>query len=122
MVMHRYNPKIHGDGLDKSVRVDWPVEPRWHLWLVLSLLLLLAADFSTVLSLYDVGLAAGAFCALRDPDAWSEAFRVASERSPGIGRSVHAALFMFAIVFMPLTTPGAQASIVNAVLDGSALQ
>lgn len=119
VVMHRANPKIHSDGLDKSVRVEWPVEPRWHLWLVMSFLLLTAGDLSIALSLYGVGLVVGAICALRDPDAWIESWNIACARSPGIGRAVHAALFMFALVFMPLTTPGAQTSLVNAAMNGS---
>jgi len=121
IVMHRQNPKIHTDGLDKGIRVPFAVEPRWHVWIIQTVLLLLSVDFPVALASHVVGMAVGAFCALRDPDVLGEALYAARKGSPRVGDVIHVALFVFSIFFMPLTAAELPADLVSAFLDGRAL-
>mmetsp|Transcript_28809 Transcript_28809/g.90805 ORF Transcript_28809/g.90805 Transcript_28809/m.90805 type:complete len:382 (+) Transcript_28809:83-1228(+) len=120
-VMHRVNPKLHSDGLDKSIRVPFPVEPRWHLWIILGVILLTSANFPQALAAHGVGLAAGAICAFRDPEVWQGSLEALQARSFTVGAGVHVALFMFLILFMPLTAKELPADVLSALLDGRAL-
>jgi len=122
VVMHRVNPKIHTDGLDKGIRVDFVVEPRWHVWMIESMLLLNASDFPTALAVHAVGYVIGAVCILRDPDAWNDCWNIFRERSPAVGRAVHIVLFFFVIVFMPLSALDFPSDALFAFLDGRALR
>lgn len=122
MVMHRINPKVHTDGLDKSLRVPFQIEPRWHLWFLQASLLLLAEDFPTTLLIHAVGLFVGGCLALRDPEVWLDGWRAGRERSFGIGAPVHIALLLFTLLFMPLTAPAWPKNFLYALVDGSALQ
>jgi len=121
VVMHRENPVVFTNGYDKAIDCPWPVEARWHLWIVLSVLLLFSQDFATSLCYYGVGLSVGAFVALRDPELWQQTFNVIRTKSPGIGRLLHIGLFFFMILFMPLTTTGPTQPVIGALQDGSAL-
>jgi hypothetical protein len=121
VVMHRANPKVHADNLDKSIAVPFAIEPRWHLWVVLSLLLLTSGYFPGALCVYATGLLVGAVCALRDPDAWFDGWTAWRRRSPKIGYVLHVALLIFAITFMPLTAQEVPSDLIEAVLDGRAL-
>lgn len=122
MVMHRFNPKVHTDGLDKSMRVHFAIEPRWHVWVVLSVMLLLSSNFPGVLAVHAVGLAIGIVCAVRDPDAWSDAWRALKARLPGVGRVIHVVLLVFALLFMPLTAPELPMSLSSAISQGHAFR
>lgn len=104
VIMHRVNPKVHSDGLDKSIRVPFAVEPRWHLWLLLALLLLASSHFPEALAAQAAGLVVGTVCTLRDPEVWLGAWRAAKTRSFSVGASLHVMFFLFAIIFMPLTS------------------
>lgn len=117
---HRINPKIHTDGLDKSIRVPFAVEPRWHLWIVQSALLMLAVDFPRALLAHGVGYALGALCVLRDPEAVVEAFRAVRGGSTRIGYCIHVALLLFSIFFMPLSAEEYPADFFMALMDGRA--
>jgi len=121
VMMHQVNPKVHTDGLDKSMRVPFAVEPRWHVWFLQSILLLMTADFPKALVVHGVGLAVGGALALRDPQVWIDAWNAARSRSFGIGASVHIALLLFALLFMPLTTQSLPTDLFAALLDGRAL-
>mmetsp|Transcript_158425 Transcript_158425/g.279595 ORF Transcript_158425/g.279595 Transcript_158425/m.279595 type:complete len:378 (+) Transcript_158425:46-1179(+) len=122
VVLHRVNPKIYTDGLDKAIRVEFAVEPRWHMWMIFSVLLLLANDFSTAFTTHVLGLLVGAVCVLRDPEVWESTWSTVRTRSPGLGRVVHTLLFVFCVLFMPLTTTdGFRADFVSGILNLSAL-
>merc|ERR1719343_1032645 len=101
--MHRVNPKLHTDGLDKSMQVPFAIEARWHFWFLQIVLLLMAEDFPSVLVNHGVGMLVGGVLTLRDPEVWLEAWGAARERSFGIGAPVHIALLLFTLTFMPLT-------------------
>lgn len=120
VVAHRVNPKVHTDGLDSSLRVPFAVEPRWHLWLLQSGLLLLAGDFPTALAVHCAGFVAGGALALRDPEVWLAAWRAGRHRSWGLVASMHVALLLFGLVFMPLTAQAFPADLLQALLDGRA--
>lgn len=121
-VMHRVNPKLHSDGLDKSVRVPFPVEPRWHLWIILGVLLLMASRFPEALAAHATGLTVGAVCAFRDPEVWQGSLQALRERSFTVGAGVHVALFVFSILFMPMTAKDLPAGGLSAILDGRVLR
>lgn len=103
VVAHRVNPKIHSDGCDTSIRVPFAIEPRWHLWLILAMLLLSAHNFAGVLAAHIAGFAVGAVCVLRDPEVWVSAWQEVG-RSFTMGAFLHIAFFLFAVIFMPLTS------------------
>jgi len=120
VVMHRVNPKVHTDGLDKSLRVPFMIEPRWHLWIIQSCLLMLAEDFPRAMIYHAVGLAVGGVLTLRDPEVWVEAWTAARQRSFGIGAPVHIALLLFTFTFMPLTGATFPDGMLHSIIDGSA--
>lgn len=122
VVMHRVNPKVHTDGLDRSLRLPFPVEPRWHMWLLQSSLLLLSSDFSAALVAQGAGLALGALLCLKDPELWLGGWRAVRQRSFGLGAALHVALMLFAFLFMPLSAQTLPTNVVQAFLDGRALQ
>merc|ERR1712060_955312 len=122
VVMHRVNPKIHTDGLDKSIRVPFAVEPRWHMWILLSMLLLIAQDFPQAFSVQAVGLAVGGTYVLRNPEVWFDSWTALRMRTFTVGAAVHVMLFVFAILFMPLTAQTLPDDAINAILDGRALR
>jgi len=103
VVAHRVNPKIHSDGCDCSIRVPFAIEPRWHLWLILAMLLLSASNFPVVLAAHIAGFAVGTVCVLRDPEVWVSAWQDVS-RSFTMGAFLHIAFFLFSVLFMPLTS------------------
>lgn len=121
VVMHRVNPKVHTDGLDKSLRVPFMIEPRWHLWFLQSILLLMAQDFPQAIVYHLVGLIVGGVLTLRDPEVWVEAWNAARERSFGIGAPVHVVLMLFAFTFMPHIGNSFPGGLLHAIVDGSAL-
>eukprot|EP00419_Tripos_fusus_P029849 CAMPEP_0172712590 /NCGR_PEP_ID=MMETSP1074-20121228/61186_1 /TAXON_ID=2916 /ORGANISM="Ceratium fusus, Strain PA161109" /LENGTH=348 /DNA_ID=CAMNT_0013536541 /DNA_START=64 /DNA_END=1107 /DNA_ORIENTATION=+ len=120
VVLHRVNPKIHSDGCDSSIRVPFAIEPRWHLWLILAMLLLSASDLPVVLAVHIAGFAVGTVCVLRDPEVWVSAWHEAS-RSFTMGAFLHIAFFLFAILFMPLTSSEPPIQIQD-ILNGRMLQ
>eukprot|EP00927_Polykrikos_kofoidii_P054200 TRINITY_DN48656_c0_g1_i1.p1 TRINITY_DN48656_c0_g1~~TRINITY_DN48656_c0_g1_i1.p1 ORF type:complete len:380 (-),score=46.11 TRINITY_DN48656_c0_g1_i1:227-1366(-) len=122
VLMHRANPKIHTDGVDKSIRVPFAIEPRWHLWMVEVVLLLLANDFSGALVTHGVGYAVGAVCVFRDPEVLLGALGALRRGSPRVGYIIHIALFLFAVFFMPITAAEYPTDVVSALLDGRALR
>lgn len=122
VVMHRVNPKVHTDGLDKSIQVEFTVEPRWHLWVLQSLLLLMTENFPAGLVAHGAGVAVGLAMALRDPEVWVEGWRAASARTFRAGAVVHVALLLFALVFMPLTASAVPGDLPEALFDGRLLQ
>jgi len=105
VVMHRANPKVHTDGLHKSLKLPFEIEPRWHMWVILALLMLQAYAFPEALVAHVVGLAAGTFCAVRDPEAWIDSLRSIACRSFTFGAGAHVALLVFSVTFMPLAVP-----------------
>lgn len=121
VVMHRVNPKVHTDGLDKSLRVPFAIEPRWHVWVLQALLLLTSSDFSVALLAHGVGLALGGVLALRDPEVWVAAWRAARARSFEIGAPVHVALLLFSFLFMPLSAPAWPSDWGQALVGGRVL-
>mmetsp|Transcript_30728 Transcript_30728/g.77411 ORF Transcript_30728/g.77411 Transcript_30728/m.77411 type:complete len:382 (-) Transcript_30728:6-1151(-) len=121
VVMHQVNPKVHTDGLDKSMRVPFAIEPRWHVWFLQSILLLMTSDFPKALVVHGAGLAVGGALALRDPQVWIDAWNAARARSFGIGATVHIALLLFTLLFMPLTTQSLPGDFFAALLDGRVL-
>eukprot|EP00928_Gymnodinium_smaydae_P075878 TRINITY_DN5889_c2_g4_i1.p1 TRINITY_DN5889_c2_g4~~TRINITY_DN5889_c2_g4_i1.p1 ORF type:complete len:381 (-),score=70.24 TRINITY_DN5889_c2_g4_i1:65-1207(-) len=121
VVMHRVNPKVYTNGLDVSLRVPWAVEPRWHLWIVQTLLLLFAGDFPTVLVAHAVALIVGSLCAVRDPELLFDAVAALRRGSPKVGYVIHIALLLFAILFMPLTAQDLPWGLPGALLDGRVL-
>merc|ERR1712080_651189 len=102
IAMHRVNPTVHTDGLDKAIRVPFAIEPRWHLWIGQSVLLISAADFPRVLLGQLIGYAIGVLCVIRDPEVVFEAFRAARSGSSKVGYGIHVGLLLFAMFFMPL--------------------
>eukprot|EP00930_Biecheleria_cincta_P014762 TRINITY_DN12566_c0_g1_i1.p1 TRINITY_DN12566_c0_g1~~TRINITY_DN12566_c0_g1_i1.p1 ORF type:complete len:386 (-),score=73.68 TRINITY_DN12566_c0_g1_i1:158-1315(-) len=122
VVMHRANPKLHCDGLDKSLKLPFEVEPRWHMWALLSFLLLQAYNFPQAFMTLSAGLAGGAFCALREPEAWGDIVRSISSRSFTSGAAAHVALFVFSVMFMPLTVTEMPFEPLAAIADGRALR
>lgn len=122
VVMHRVNPQIHTNGLDKAIRVPFPVEPRWHMWLILAVLLLMSGNFPQTLAIHTTGLLVGAVPVIRDPDAWADAWRSVRTRSFGIGALVHVTLFIFTVLFMPLTAKDIPVGWLAAILDGQAFR
>lgn len=120
-VMHRANPKIHTDGLERTSKVPFAIEPRWHIWMVLALLLLSSTNFPATLAAHCAGLVAGGLSALRDPDAWVAGFEAFRARRPGVGRAIHLGLLLFAIMFMPLSAEQVPSGVVDAITDGRAL-
>lgn len=122
-VMHRQNPKLHTDGLAKDIQVPFPIEPRWHVWFILSVLLLLAGNFAGMFACHATGILVGFTFALRDPDAWEGSFHAFRTRHPALGRGIHVALLLFALLFMPLTCPEpGPPGVLDAVLDGRAFR
>lgn len=103
MVMHRNNPKVHTDGLDKTLHLPFVIEPRWHLWFVHASLLMLSEDFAQALAYSAVGLLVGAACVLRDPQVWSEALQSVLQQSFTVGAGIHIVVLLFAMLFMPLS-------------------
>jgi len=103
VVAHRVNPKIHSDGCDVSIRVPFAIEPRWHLWLILGILMLSAPNFPAVLAVHLAGFAMGFVCVLRDPEVLVSAWQDVS-RSFTMGAFLHVAFFLFSVLFMPLTS------------------
>jgi len=101
-VMHHHNPKIHAEALDKTIRVPFAIEPRWHLWIILSLLLLIARDFTLALTLQASGLLVAGVYLLREPEAWAFLRRALVVRSPGVGIVIHIGLLFFTLTFVPL--------------------
>lgn len=121
VMMHLVNPKVHTDGLDKSMRVPFAIETRWHLWFLQSIVLCMTSDFPKALVVHGVGLLVGGALALRDPQVWIDAWNAARARSFGIGATVHIALLLFALVFMPLTTQKLPGDFFAALVDGRVL-
>ncbi|CAJ1359395.1 unnamed protein product [Effrenium voratum] len=126
VVMHRVNPKVHSDGMGKALKLPWEVEPRWHVWVLIGLLLLQAYDFPRAFVAVSAGLLLGSFCVLREPEAWSDSFGAVRRRSFSAGAAAHVALFVFTILFMPLTVtdsrPELWSDIQAALADGRALR
>ncbi|CAK9041014.1 Uncharacterized protein SCF082_LOCUS23752 [Durusdinium trenchii] len=124
-VMHKVNPKVHSDGMGSALKLPWEVEPRWHVWVLLSFLLLQAQDFPKAFLSQIAGLVVGTLCVLREPEVWSDTFRSVARRSFSSGSAAHVVLFVFTILFMPLTVPEAPpeiwASLQAALTDGRAL-
>lgn len=118
VVMHHVNPKLHTDGLDKSIRVPFQVEPRWHVWIIFGGLLLLAGDFPTALVTFGVGLTIGGICVLRDPEMWSMGFNAIKRRTFTAGAVLHMALLLFTLLFFPLTALSLPSDPASAVLAG----
>lgn len=121
-VVHIVNPKVHSDGLDKSIRVPFAIEARWHVWALQAVLLLVAGDFVAALLNYAVGMLAAAVLALRDPDVVLRAWEALQARSFGVGASLHMALLVFTLLFMPLTASTWPGGLLQAVTDGRALR
>lgn len=125
VMTHKVNPKVHSDGLGKSLKLPFEVEPRWHLWVLLGFLLLQATDFPKAFVQQGAGLVVGTLCLLREPEVWSEAFASIRSRSFSAGAAAHVALFVFTILFMPLTVveapPELWAMLQAAMVDGRAL-
>lgn len=120
VVMHRVNPKIHTDGLDKSIRLPFAIEPRWHMWILLSVLLLIAQDFPQVFAVQAVGLAVGGTYVLRNPEVWFDSWTAVCTRTFTVGATVHIMFFVFAILFMPLTAQTLPDDAITAIFDGRA--
>jgi hypothetical protein len=122
VVMHRVNPQIHTDGLDKAIRVPFAVEPRWHMWIIQALLVLMSSNFPQTLAVHAAGLVVGTVPVLRDPETWQEGWRAVRMRSFGVGAIVHVSLLMFTVLFMPLTAVNIPDAWLSAVLDGRVLR
>merc|ERR1711920_1104108 len=75
-----------------------------------------------VLAIHTAGILVGAVPVIRDPDAWSDAFRALRTRSFGIGATVHVAMLFFTVLFMPLIAKEIPAGWLTAVLDGRAFR
>ena len=125
VMCHKVNPKVHSDGLGNSLKLPFEVEPRWHLWVLLGFLLLQAQDFPKAFLQQSAGLVIGTLCLLRDPEVWSDTFGSIRCRSFSTGASAHVVLFVFTILFMPLTVVEAPPEIWTllqaAIADGRAL-
>ncbi|CAK0908169.1 unnamed protein product [Prorocentrum cordatum] len=108
MVIHSRNPQVHTDGLEKSLRVPFVIEPRWHTWLIEALLLLTAGSFPRALAAHAVGLAVGGLYVLREPDPgpWQQAWQAVRQRSFGCGALVHLGMLLFALLAAPFTADG----------------
>ncbi|CAE7378242.1 TL1 [Symbiodinium sp. KB8] len=107
VIAHRVNPKVHSDGLGAALKLPFEVEPRWHIWVLLGLLLMQAGDFPNALVVHAAGLLLGAVVVLREPEVWGDAWHALVGRSFTCGAVAHIVLFVFTIVFMPLTVPEA---------------
>mmetsp|Transcript_24649 Transcript_24649/g.55530 ORF Transcript_24649/g.55530 Transcript_24649/m.55530 type:complete len:386 (-) Transcript_24649:53-1210(-) len=111
VVMHRVNPKVHSDGLGTSLKLPFEVEPRWHVWVLLGLLLMQATDFPNALVAHAAGLFLGTVVVFREPEVWGCAWKAVVSRSFSCGATAHMVLFVFTILFMPLTVPEAPAEL-----------
>ncbi|CAE7423811.1 unnamed protein product [Symbiodinium sp. CCMP2456] len=122
VIAHRVNPKVHSDGLGAALKLPFEVEPRWHIWVLLGLLLMQAGDFPNALVVHAAGLLLGAVVVMREPEVWGDAWRALVGRSFTCGAVAHIVLFVFTIVFMPLTVPEAPADMLAlfqaALADG----
>mmetsp|Transcript_31387 Transcript_31387/g.57630 ORF Transcript_31387/g.57630 Transcript_31387/m.57630 type:complete len:376 (-) Transcript_31387:101-1228(-) len=120
-IMHHHNPHIPADMLEKSMKVSFSIEPRWHLWVVLSLLLLIARDFSIALTLQIAGLLVAGAYLLREPEVWSFLRKSLVVRSPGVGIVLHVGLLFFNLTFVPLILTNAS-GLGNALAGGDVLR
>eukprot|EP00929_Paragymnodinium_shiwhaense_P108479 TRINITY_DN74794_c0_g1_i1.p1 TRINITY_DN74794_c0_g1~~TRINITY_DN74794_c0_g1_i1.p1 ORF type:complete len:380 (-),score=52.38 TRINITY_DN74794_c0_g1_i1:148-1287(-) len=122
IVIHRINPKVHTNGLDKAVRLPWAIEPRWHIWLIEVILLLSAGNFPRALAVHFSGYLAGALLMLREPDLLFDAWHSVKTGSERIGFAVHVTLLIFALFFMPVSAQEYPSDIIFALCDGRALR
>ena len=79
------------------------MEPRWHCWLLLSLLLFSATDFPLALLTHSAGLLLGGLCVLREPEVWLEGLEALRRRGFKAGVVLHGALLVVTLLFLPLT-------------------
>lgn len=119
VAMHRCNPKVHTDGVDKGIRVHFAIEPRWHIWALLAVLLLHAENFEQTLVYTSVGLLVGTLVTLRERQAWTEVRRGVCRRSAHVGRCIHVVLLVASLFFLPLTMLESPREVLaRAVADG----
>ncbi|CAK0859661.1 unnamed protein product [Prorocentrum cordatum] len=124
VVIHAANPKVHTDGLERSLRVPFAIEPRWHTWLLGALLLLAAGNFPRALAAHAVGLALGGLCVLREEPLagpWRQAWQAVRQRSFGCGALVHLGLLLFALLAAPFAAEeglGGTAPLLHLAVSG----
>jgi len=98
VVMHYTNPTFHPYGADKGIRVDFAVEPRWHLWILMTFHML---GGMRNLQLAGIGVMVGVMWIIRQADSWQHfAACVTHQRAMFAG---HIFLLWFNFLMMPFS-------------------
>lgn len=95
-IFHFNNPIFHGDSIGKNIRVPFAIEPRWHYWILVFLMMVTRAPFDAqAVYSYFIGLVIGTMYALRQPAAWT--FKLSLTWPKQV-------MFLLVVLFVPVTT------------------
>lgn len=95
-VFHKLNPVFHSDSVSKNIKVPFVIEPRWHYWILIFILMWTRSPFNAeAIYSYFTGLAAGTLYVFRQPDAWNVKLNLMWPKL---------IFYFLAVLFVPVTT------------------
>jgi len=72
-LFHVQNPVMRSDGAKEYLRVTFAIEPRWHFWILIFVLMVTRDDSSwtsSTIAMYYISLSLGFLYVLRQPSLW----------------------------------------------------